>query len=143
MIDCEIRPEVFMKLVSRSVVLASVFAITSCQNSLQPDQSIAVGSYTLDSVSGDGPATGSLVLIPGGYADRRVRYRQGDGSLSPEYVTIGTFHVTDAQGLDIALRENGNSVYVFKPTATLAGGILSLGYPGPADGWIVEMYKRQ
>jgi hypothetical protein len=132
-----------MKLLSRLVVLAGVFAITSCQNSVQPDQSIAVGSYTLDSVSGDGPATGSLVLIPGGYADRRVRYRQGDGSLSPEYVTIGTFRVTDAQSLDIALRENGNSVYVFKPTATLANRILSLGYPGPADGWIVEMYKRR
>ena len=132
-----------MKLLSRSVVLATVFAITSCQNSVQPDQSIAVGSYTLDSVSGDGPATGSLVLIPGGYADRRVRYRQCDGSLSPEYVTIATFHVTDAQSLDIALRENGNSAYIFRPSATLTDGGLSLGYPGPADGWIVEMYKRQ
>ena len=131
-----------MNLLSRSVVLASVFAATSCQNSVQPDQSIAVGSYNLDSVSGDGPATGSFVLIPGGYAERRVRYRQGDGSLSAEYVTIGTFHVTDVQSLDIALHENG-SPYVWKQTATLADGILSLGYPGPADGWIVEMYKRQ
>jgi hypothetical protein len=84
-----------------------------------------------------------MVLIPGGYAERRVRYRLGDGSLSAEYVMIGSFHVFDAQSLDIRLHENGNSAFVWRPTTTLADGTLSLEYQGPADGGIVEMYKRE
>lgn len=139
-----------MKTLSRSVVLACGFAAASCQNSLrpdrskQPDQTIAVGSYVLDSVSGRGPASGSMVLLLGGRAERRVRYRQADGSLSTEYVAIGTFRVTEAQNLEIGLRENGGaSTYVWKPLSALRDGVLSLEYGDPADGPnIIEMYKR-
>lgn len=133
-----------MKLFSQLVVLACIFAVVACRDSIAPDQSVAVGSYALESVSGRGPATGSMVLVPGGQAERRVRYRQPDGTLSSEYVAIGTFRVTDTQSVELGLREDGgSSQYVWRVTATLDDGILNLGYPDPADGWIVETYRRQ
>jgi len=133
-----------MKLFSQLVVLAFMFATVACRDPIQTDQSVAVGSYSLESVSGRGPATGSMALIPGGHAERRVRYRQPDGSLSSEYVAIGAFRVTEAQGVELSLHENGgSSPYVWKLTAILDDGVLSLGYPDGADGWIVETYRRQ
>ncbi len=134
-----------MNLLSRSVVLACAFASASCRNSVQPDQSSAVGAYVLDSVSGRGPVIGSMVLFAGSQVERKVRYRQPDGSLSSEYVALGTFRVTETSSLEIGLHENGGtSPYVWKPVAALRDGVLSLEYPDPADGPnIVEMYKRQ
>jgi hypothetical protein len=133
-----------MNLLSRSVVLACVLASASCRNALDSDQSSVVGSYVLDSVSGRGPTVGSMLLLPSGQVERKVRYRQPDGSLSNEYVALGTFHLTEASSLEIGLREDGGtSSYVWKPLAALRDGMLSLEYPDPADGPnIVERYKR-
>ena len=86
-----------------------------------------------------------MVLTSGGQVERKVRYRQPDGSLSSEYVALGTFHVTETSSLEIGLHEDGGkSPYIWKPLATLRDGVLSLEYPDPADGPnIIEMYKRQ
>ena len=133
-----------MKLFSQLLVLVCVSGSVACRDTVQPDQSVAFGSYELESVSGRGPATGSMVFIPGGQAERRVRYRQPDGSLSSELVAIGTFRVTEAQSVELGLHENGgSSPYVWKLTGTLDDGVLTLEYPDPADGWIVETYRRQ
>jgi hypothetical protein len=65
------------------------------------------GSYVLDSVSGDGPASGTLVLTHQGYAERRVRFREVDSTLSKEYLARGTVVVHADGALDIELREVG------------------------------------
>jgi hypothetical protein len=134
-----------MNLFGRFAALGLVFVSASCRNSAEPNQRLAVGAYFLESVSGRGPVAGSMLLIPGGQVERRVRYRQPDGSLSSDYIAVGTYRVTGTSDLEIGLRENGGtSTYVWKPLAKFSDGVLSLQYPDPADGPnIVERYKRR
>jgi hypothetical protein len=133
-----------MKLprLSPAIVLLSV--LLSCQSVDEPRQSLALGSYLLESVSGRGPSLGTIVLLPGGQVGRSVRYARPDGTLSAEYVAVGTFRVNGDATIEFSLRENGGaSNYVWKVPATFKDGVLSLSYPDPADGWIVENYRHQ
>jgi hypothetical protein len=102
------------------------------------------GTYALESVSGRGPVSGTLVLFATGQAERRVRYRLPDGGLSPEYVARGSFELQAGGVLDLALREDdGRSPYVWRPRATLTGDVVELRHPDPADGPdIVDSYRH-
>jgi len=131
-----------MNLVRWSAVLAIASVVVSCRNDVQPDQSIR-GNYVLDSVTGRGPATGSLSFVAGKVI-RRVRYTQPDGSLSGEYVAIGTFSNSGTNTIEFNLRENGgSSPYVWTVSGMMDQGLLSLRYPDPADGWIIERYRPE
>ena len=100
------------------------------------------GTYVLESVSGRGPASGTMHLSLYGAAERRVRYARPDG-LSEEYVARGTFRLGRGGAVTFQLRE-GESPYVWRPRATLSGEVLRLRHPDPADGPdIVESYRRQ
>lgn len=102
-----------MNLVRWSAALAIACVVVSCRNDVQPEQSIR-GNYILDSVTGRGPATGSLSFVVTGQVIRKVRYFQPDGSLSGEYVAIGTFSNTGTNTIEFNLRENGGtSPYVW------------------------------
>jgi hypothetical protein len=132
-----------MSLVRWSAVLAIASVVVSCRNDVQPEQSVR-GNYILDSVIGRGPSTGSLSFVVPGQVTRRVRYTQPDGSLSVEYVAIGTFSSSGANAIEFKLRENaGSSPYVWTVSGTMEQGVISLGYPDPADGWITERYRPE
>jgi hypothetical protein len=132
-----------MNLFRWSAVLAIASAAVSCRNDVQPDQSIR-GNYVLDSVTGRGPATGSLSFVVTGQVIRKVRYTQADGSLSAEYVAIGTFSNSGTNAIEFNLRENGgSSPYVWTVSGMMDQGMLSLRYPDPADGWIIERYRPE
>ena len=101
------------------------------------------GTYVLESVSGRGPASGTMLLSLYGTAERRVRYAGSTGGLSAEYVARGTFRLTGGGAVALQLRE-GESPHVWRPRATLSGDVLRLRHPDPADGPdIVESYRRQ
>ena len=132
-----------MNLARWSAVLAIASVLVSCRNDVQPDQSIR-GVYILDSVSGRGPATGSLSFVVMGQVIRRVRYTQADGSLSDESVAIGTFSNTGTNTIEFNLRENGgSSPYLWTVSGMTEQGVISLRYPDPADGWVIERYRPE
>ena len=134
-----------MKVIRLFASLLWGLAIASCSNSLDPDTRSVAGTYALESATTRGPATGRFVLTSNAQAERRVRYRQGDGTLLKEQVAVGTFSVGSKDALELSLREDGGaSPYVWKVAATLTGGVLRIEYPNPADGPnIVELYRRQ
>jgi len=116
---------------------------TACHGeSTGPGNALVAGTYALASVSGRGPASGSLTLTTTGQAERRVRFTQVAGS--PEYVARGTYTVRPGGVIELQLREDdGRSQYVWRPAAVLVGGAVELRYPDPADGPdIVERYER-
>jgi hypothetical protein len=120
----------------------SLLILSACKTDMPgpPAESVA-GIYVMTTVSGRGPATGSVTLSATGEAERRVRYRQREGDLSQEYVARGTFHVRADGTVDLQLLESG---HVWRPLTRLDGDLLSLRHPDPADGPdIVETYKRQ
>jgi hypothetical protein len=104
----------------------------------------AQGLYGLESTSGRGAASGTVVLSADGTAERRARYSQTGGGVSAEYVARGTFQVGAGGTVDLQLREDdGRSSYVWRPRAVLIGAVLELRYPDPGDGPdIVESYRR-
>jgi hypothetical protein len=82
------------------------------------------------------------MLTAAGQIQRRVRYKNADGTLSREFVESGTFVLAEPSQLAVSFDEDGG--YKWKPLATLKGLSLSLDYPDPADGPnIVETYTRQ
>jgi hypothetical protein len=105
----------------------------------------ASGTYVLESVTGRGPAAGTVLLTPTGQAVRRVRYAQAAAVLSPEWIARGTFSIAGSGVLDLRLREDdGRSTHVWRPSATLVHSVLRIRHPDPADGPdIVESYRRQ
>ena len=132
-----------MNHIRLSAALAIASMVLSCRNDVQPEQLVR-GNYVLDSVTGRGPATGSLSFLVTGQVTRRVRYTQADGSLSAEYVAIGTFSSSGTSTIEFNLRENGgSSPYVWTVSGTMEQGLLTLRYPDPADGWIIERYRPE
>ena len=106
---------------------------------------LAQSLYGLESTSGRGAASGTVVLSADGTAERRARYTQPGGGLSAENIARGTFQMGAGGTVDLQLREDGGrSSYVWRPRAVLIGAVLQLRYPDPADGpAIVESYRRQ
>lgn len=126
--------------------ILAVLALAACEpvTAGLPPSSVA-GTYVMVAVTGRGPAEGSVALSSIGAAERRVRYRQSNGSLSAEYVARGTFQVRADRTVDLRLREDaGRSPYVWRPLARVGDGVFVLRHPDPADGPdIIETYERQ
>jgi hypothetical protein len=130
-----------MYLVRWSAVLALGFLAASCRNDVQPDQPRLNGTYVLGSVTGNGPATGSFSFMVSGQVVRKVRYRNADGSLSNEYVAVGTYR-GQTSAIDFSLRDDsGRSPYAWTAFGSMEPGpALVLRYPDGADGWVTEHY---
>lgn len=129
-------------------VAAVVLASAACRGATrpEPDPGLAAGAYTLETASGRGPASGTLVLTAAGGAERRVRYAaKPGGAAPPEYVAVGTFRAYADGTVAFALREDGGrSPYVWPTRGVYSGPRLSIRYPDPADGPdIVETYQRR
>jgi hypothetical protein len=129
---------------ARIALGAACAVLMGCSGVTAPGGPLVSGTYVLESVSGRGPATGTLMLARGGYAERRVRYTEPNGRLSKEYIATGNFALRDDGTLDLQLREMGaRSDFVWKPNARFVDDRVELRHPDPADGPdVVEAYRR-
>jgi len=102
------------------------------------------GTYALTLVLGRGPSHGTLILSAAGSAERRVRYQQSGGGLSPDFVARGTFHAHADGRIELRLQEDtAPAQTVWRPATRWNGDTVELRYPDPGDGEIVETYRRQ
>ncbi|MDQ4080194.1 MAG: hypothetical protein M3125_05490 [Gemmatimonadota bacterium] len=134
-------------LLRHGILVILPLALVACERGVAagPPASEVAGIYTMTTVSGRGPVTGSFTLTPSGDAVRRVRYRQSDGALSAEHVARGSFLVRADGSVDLRLREDdGRSRYEWRPLARLNAGVFVMRHPDPADGPdIIETYERR
>ena len=141
----------------RDVVLSGVVLASclGCGDRLGP--AAIDGTYALVSVDGcpvgtplaqcplaRGPMAleGEMVLLDGSVS-RRVRYEGGDGAGAREVVATGTYSL-QRRSIELALREAGASqASVWRLHAVSAGARLTVRYPHPADGDVVETFRRE
>jgi len=123
----------------RSLVLAVTLA-AGCSDSTAPTPVRAAGVYTLESVSGRGPISGSFTLTADGAAERRVRY----ANIANEVVYGGSFTF---EGRSISFNLLPSTVpadFVWPVRGEWLGSQFTITYPDPADGPpIVELYRRR
>jgi hypothetical protein len=131
-----------VQFVALRVVLGLSAAVSGgCRSATAPvfTTSDAAGTYVLSAVEGRGPASGSFVLTTDGHATRRVHYSVASVP-GGEYVAAGTFALIERDSITFALREDGN---VWRVSGTWRVSGFRLEYPDPADGIVVETYRRQ
>jgi len=141
-----LRLEAHVPHARRSIMAlaAVVLALSACHSDGTGPSSALAGLYVLTSVRGSGPITGAMALSPTGDVERRVRYLLPSGTVSSEYVAIGTYQQRADGMLDLRLREDPNSSIAWQPHAQLRFGMLQLQYPAAADGPdVIETYERQ
>jgi hypothetical protein len=132
-----------MHLIRWSAACTLGFVVAACRNDVQPDHPRVNGTYVLESVTGNGPAIGSLSFMVSGQVVRKVRYRNADGSLSGEYVAVGTYH-GQTSAIDFSLRDDsGRSPYAWTAFGSMEGTVFTLRYPDGADGWVYEYYQPE
>ena len=118
--------------------------IAGCATPTDPGVAID-GTYVLESASGRGPISGTLILTRQGYAERRVRFRQPNGALSKEYLARGSVTVNPDNTIAMELREMDiTSDLPWSPDARLIEGGIEISHPDGGDGpAIVETYRRK
>jgi len=139
-----------LQLLSLALALAPIAG--ACGNAAGPDHSIraAAGVYLLATVNGESVPTsdpsaavdGTVYLWPTGHAERHVTYRRYDGG-TEAVESVGSFHF---EGTTLVLElapKSDPTVGRWRVTGSLDDGTLTLGYPGPADGWMKEEYRRK
>ena len=139
-----------LRLANLAVVLAIAPLVTSCHDAtgLEASRRAAAGFYVLATVNGDdvptsdpsAPTSGEIYLWPGGHAERHISYSTSGGS--QEIVMTGTFFV-ERDTVTLELHTVPGDSYTWIVQAPLNPGGLTLGYPGPADGWMLEEYRRR
>ena len=125
---------------------APAIVLAACTETTAPRQ--VLGTYVLRTVEGHdqrtrGPVdamalglSGYVKLQSGGSAERVLQVNR-----APARKDVGTFRVWGTT-LDLRLHE-GVGDYVWRPSATLVSGVLTIRHPAPADGPdIVETYTR-
>ena len=125
---------------------AILLVLPACHaDSTEPDGARVEGIYLLKSVSGNGAVTGSMTLLEGGTAERRVRYRKSNNELTREYLSRGTFQLRANATIDLEMRDDdGRSLYAWRTRGQLSGGVLQLRFGDPADGPdIIETFQRR
>jgi hypothetical protein len=105
------------------------------------------GVYSLERV--DGPAlvqgVGTVIFTRQGYAERRIRYWNPDGSLSMEYLSRGEAEMRPDSTIAVAFRDLAPVAELpWHPEIRLTRTGLELVRYGAYDGTrIVETYRRQ
>jgi hypothetical protein len=127
---------------SRRVLLLAVVHAVACSESttsLTPVQ--AAGVYTLESVSGRGPASGTFTLTADGRAERQVRYASVGGLVAQRFV--GSFSIDGSSIAFNLVPGDAPASYVWPIRGEWLGSQFTITYPDPADGPdIVERYRR-
>jgi len=110
----------------------------------------AAGLYLLATVNGQQVPTsdpmaaigGSIYLSPSGKAERHVTFRTYNGG-TEEVQSAGSFRFeNDSLVLELAPKIDPPPGS-WRVNASLVGGTLRMGYPGPTDAWMNEEYRRQ
>jgi hypothetical protein len=129
-------------LLRTRLVLVLFAALAACNPdpTVSPEQ--AAGTYVLASVSGRGPATGTVTLESNGTVDRQAHFTS-QGSPFDQHL-VGTFRI-DGDSIAFMLRPSASpSDFVWPVTGQWLGTEFTLQYPDPADGPnIVERYRKQ
>jgi hypothetical protein len=120
--------------------------LIACTTATAPGGPTIDGTYVLQSVSGRGPASGTLRLTTSGYAERRVRFTEADGSLSREYLDRGTVVARADSTLELELK--AMDIMASEPwhpeSRLIDAATVELRHPDPDDGSdIVETYRRR
>jgi len=122
----------------RALVLAVALA-AACSDSTAPTPEHAAGVYTLESVSGRGPTSGSFTLTADGRAERRVRY----ANIANEIVYICSFQLDGATIAFNLIPGTMPADFVWPVSGQWLGSQFTITYPDAADGPnIVEGYRR-
>ena len=123
-----------------ALVLCAALAACNPDPTVKPAQ--AAGTYVLESVSGRGPATGTITLKSNGGVDRQAHFTS-QGSPFDQRL-IGTFRI-DGDSIAFMLRPSESPAdFVWPVTGQWLGTEFTLQYPDPADGPnIVERYRKQ
>lgn|SRR6478609_5280649 len=124
----------------RALVLAVALGACGDDPFVAPDQ--AAGVYALESVSGRGPASGTITLTSDGRADRQVHYTSL-GSPFDQHL-VGSFRI-EKDFIAFNLTPSDQEAGVFWPvTGQWLGSEFTIEYADPADGPnIIERYRRQ
>lgn len=141
------------KRVTRYALILGLATIAAgCRGGTGPDSSLraAAGVYLLATVNGEAlptsdpsaPIRGAVYLWPTGHAERHVTYRAYDGK-TQDVESVGSFHFEN-DAIVLELRPKGDAwPSSWSVHGSLDDATLTLGYPGPADGWMREEYRRK
>jgi hypothetical protein len=127
-----------------AIAFATISAIVAGCTAALSDPLGVSGTYSLVEVTGLGPATGTLVLTRQGYAERRVRFRKPDSTLSRENLARGTAEFQTDGTVSLTLREiDPPSEIPWTPDARLIPNGVQIMYFDLDGLAVVEMYRRQ
>jgi hypothetical protein len=144
----------------RSILPASILLVLGfgCGEPTGPGAGAATaGTYVLETVDGcaPGPAAaecfpmpswvldGEMVLRGDGSVTRTIRYQFPSDPAAGTYMVSGTYS-RRGNVVNFALVEDvGGAPHVWRPRALLSEGRLTLRYPNPADGEVVEVFARR
>jgi len=104
------------------------------------DPGLAAGTYVLEAPAERGPSTGTFVLTRDGQVTRRVQYPARGGAPSDERTFTGTFRLVRSDLIVFMLSENATPAW--RIDAVREGTRFTLRTPHPADGEVVEIYRR-
>ena len=123
--------------------------LLGCHDTVGVSPADVAGVYDLRSVVGtigtfETPVSGQITLTPTRAAERRLNYQIDTIGTVRELVARGTYQLANSR-VELALRgDDGRSAFVWRVDAELLpDGGLRLTYPRPADGTIVELYRRR
>ena len=126
----------------RALALAVVVAV-ACSDGTTPVTSVqGAGVYTLESVTGRGPESGTFTLTADGGAERQVRYAALVNPVDQRYV--GSFTLEGSSIRFNLVPGDTPAAYVWPVNGDWRGSSFTIHYPDPADGPdIVETYRRR
>jgi hypothetical protein len=133
----------------RRAAVSLALLLAACGSPTGPSPAEVAGVYRLQAVNGRavpdtaavtgyGTLAGMVALRANGDAERSVTYRDARGMLVP-LAAVGSFEVRGG-AVELKLRETDQT---WRVRGEIVGGLLTLRYPNPADGEIVERYRRE
>ena len=129
--------------VPRVLALVAALAGTACSDSTAPGTPAeAAGIYTLASVTGRGPSSGTFTLTADGRAQRQAHFESGSSPYDQQL--IGSFTIDGGTIAFELIPRDLPADFVWPVKGQWLGSYFTITYPDPADGPnIVELYRRQ
>jgi hypothetical protein len=133
----------------RRAAVSLALVLAACGSPTGPSLADVAGLYRLQAVNGRlvpdtaavtgyGTLAGMIALRADGGAERSITYRDARGVLVP-LAAVGSFEVRGG-AVELKLRETDQT---WRVRGDIAGGLLTLRYPNPGDGEIIERYRRE